>query len=67
MSSSRLAGASTVSAGLTWVSCSWPQAAQKTPTTWMFVDEFPVTASGKIQKYVLRESLLGELSSPTGT
>ena len=33
-------------------------APNKTPTTWMFVDEFPVTASGKIQKYVLRERLV---------
>jgi fatty-acyl-CoA synthase len=29
--------------------------AQKTPKVWVFVDEFPLTASGKIQKYVLKE------------
>jgi len=28
---------------------------QKTPRVWVFVEEFPLTASGKIQKYVLRE------------
>jgi fatty-acyl-CoA synthase len=27
----------------------------KTPRHWVFVDEFPLTASGKIQKFVLRE------------
>jgi fatty-acyl-CoA synthase len=30
-------------------------AAQKTPRYWEFVDSFPLTASGKIQKFVLRE------------
>jgi fatty-acyl-CoA synthase len=35
---------------------------QKTPKVWVFVEEFPLTASGKIQKYVLRERFLkGEL------
>jgi fatty-acyl-CoA synthase len=28
---------------------------QKTPSEWVFVDAFPLTASGKIQKFVLRE------------
>lgn len=28
----------------------------KIPTSWRFVDEFPLTASGKIQKFVLRDS-----------
>jgi fatty-acyl-CoA synthase len=32
-------------------------AAYKTPATWVFVDAFPVTASGKIRKNVLREQL----------
>jgi fatty-acyl-CoA synthase len=27
----------------------------KTPRYWVYVDEFPLTASGKVQKYVLRE------------
>ena len=30
-------------------------AAQKTPLYWIFVEEFPLTGSGKIQKFVLRE------------
>ena len=29
----------------------------KTPLHWVFVDAFPTTPSGKIQKYKLRESL----------
>ena len=29
----------------------------KTPTTWIFTDHFPLTASGKIQKFRLRERL----------
>jgi fatty-acyl-CoA synthase len=35
--------------------CRQNLSAQKTPKVWVFVDEFPLTASGKIQKYVLRE------------
>lgn len=31
----------------------------KVPTRWTFVDEFPLTPSGKIQKFVLREQLAG--------
>ena len=31
-------------------------AAHKTPRHWRFLDEFPLTASGKIQKFVLRDS-----------
>ena len=30
-------------------------AAQKTPRNWRFVDAFPTTGSGKVQKFVLRE------------
>jgi fatty-acyl-CoA synthase len=33
-------------------------AAYKTPTTWVFVDSFPLTASGKVRKNVLRDSLI---------
>jgi fatty-acyl-CoA synthase len=29
----------------------------KTPKLWFFVDEFPLTPSGKIQKFVLRERI----------
>jgi fatty-acyl-CoA synthase len=37
-------------------------AAYKTPRTWVFVDAFPLTGSGKVQKFVLREQYLaGEL------
>jgi fatty-acyl-CoA synthase len=37
-------------------------APQKAPRRWAFVDDFPLTPSGKIQKFVLRERLVkGEL------
>ncbi len=37
-------------------------AAYKTPKLWCFVDQFPTTATGKIQKFVLRERVeKGEL------
>jgi fatty-acyl-CoA synthase len=37
-------------------------APQKAPRRWAFVDDFPLTASGKIQKFVLRERFTtGEL------
>ena len=37
-------------------------AAYKVPRTWVFVDGFPLTGSGKIQKFVLREQYVkGEL------
>jgi fatty-acyl-CoA synthase len=32
-------------------------AAYKTPVTWIFIDAFPLTASGKVRKNVLRERL----------
>ncbi|UGQ11254.1 AMP-binding protein [Yinghuangia sp. ASG 101] len=35
-------------------------AAFKIPRRWHFADEFPLTASGKVRKHVLRESLLAE-------
>ena len=35
--------------------------------TWVFVDAFPLTASGKVRKNVLRDSLPpGESHDPTG-
>lgn len=38
-------------------------AAHKTPKLWVFVDEYPTTATGKIQKFVLQESIeKGELA-----
>jgi len=30
-------------------------AAYKVPRSWVFVDAFPLTGSGKVQKFVLRE------------
>ncbi len=39
-------------------------ASYKVPRTWRFVDQFPQTASGKIQKFRLRESYLAD---PAGT
>ena len=32
----------------------------KTPRFWTFVDAFPMTGSGKIQKFALRESFSAE-------
>src|SRR5205085_10844675 len=38
-------------------------AAPKTPAHWVVVDAFPLTASGKVQKFVLRDRwLAGELA-----
>jgi fatty-acyl-CoA synthase len=37
--------------------CQEHLAAYKCPQRWLFVDAFPLTASGKIQKFTLRESL----------
>jgi len=37
-------------------------ARHKMPTCWRFVDEFPLTASGKVQKQRLRE-MFGDLPS----
>jgi fatty-acyl-CoA synthase len=34
-------------------------AAYKTPVRWVFIDAFPLTPSGKIQKFKLRESFVG--------
>ena len=40
--------------------CRGRLAPYKTPTRWQFVEAFPLTPSGKIQKYVLRASLSSE-------
>jgi fatty-acyl-CoA synthase len=37
-------------------------ASYKVPRIWRFVDQFPQTASSKIQKYVLRELYLAEMA-----
>ena len=39
-------------------------AAHKTPRHWVFVDDFPLTPSGKVQKFILRERFT---SGPTAT
>ena len=39
-------------------------AAFKRPRSWVFVDSFPLTASGKIQKFVLREQYAKGLARP---
>ena len=39
-------------------------AAYKTPSGWCFVDELPITATGKIQKSVLRDSIAGGVLVP---
>jgi len=38
-------------------------ASYKVPRIWRFVDQFPQTASSKIQKYVLRELYLAEMAT----
>jgi fatty-acyl-CoA synthase len=35
----------------------------KTPQRWVFVESFPLTPSGKIQKFVLRKQLMREQTS----
>jgi acyl-CoA synthetase (AMP-forming)/AMP-acid ligase II len=35
-------------------------AAYKAPRIWVFVDEFPMTPSGKVQKFVLRDRFLAD-------
>jgi len=42
--------------------CEGEIARHKIPKYWRFVDEFPLTASGKVQKYKLRE-MFGDVSS----
>jgi fatty-acyl-CoA synthase len=41
-------------------------AAYKVPRRWVFVEEFPLTASGKIQKFVLRERLRADETESPG-
>ncbi len=42
--------------------CRLHLAAYKTPEHWSFVDAFPLTPSGKVQKFKLRESLIADLA-----
>ena len=50
----RIDGSEVTGAELT-AHCREHLAAFKRPRVWVFVDSFPLTASGKIQKYVLRQ------------
>jgi acyl-CoA synthetase (AMP-forming)/AMP-acid ligase II len=34
----------------------------KVPKRWVFADDLPMTASGKVQKFLVREKLEGELT-----
>jgi acyl-CoA synthetase (AMP-forming)/AMP-acid ligase II len=38
--------------------CRTHLAAHKTPRHWVFTDAFPLTPSGKVQKFVLREQFI---------
>jgi fatty-acyl-CoA synthase len=40
--------------------CQSHLAAYKVPRVWRFADHFPLTGSGKIQKFVLREQFLSQ-------
>jgi acyl-CoA synthetase (AMP-forming)/AMP-acid ligase II len=39
-------------------------ASYKTPADWYFVSEYPMTASGKIQKFVLRDDIFAGRLAP---
>lgn len=41
-------------------------ASHKTPRYWRVVDIFPLTPSGQVKKYVLREQLAGDLDTTAG-
>ena len=41
-------------------------APQKTPQFWIWVDDWPLTGSGKIQKFKLREAFVGDAPQPAG-
>jgi fatty-acyl-CoA synthase len=41
-------------------------AAFKVPRRWVFVDSFPLTASGKVQKFVLRQRLMADPGADEG-
>jgi fatty-acyl-CoA synthase len=59
----RLAGDSSASSDELTTHVREQLASFKVPRQWVFVDEFPLTGSGKIQKFVLRDRFLnGELS-----
>jgi fatty-acyl-CoA synthase len=41
-------------------------APQKTPQFWIWVDDWPLTGSGKIQKFKLREAFVSDAPQPAG-
>ncbi|VVE18291.1 AMP-binding protein [Pandoraea nosoerga] len=53
----RQADAETVDVLHAW--CRERLAAYKTPAVWYFIDEWPLTASGKVRRHVLREQIVG--------
>jgi fatty-acyl-CoA synthase len=44
--------------------CAARLASQKIPTFWSFVDHYPLTPSGKIQKHVLKDMILARTIAP---
>ena len=49
--------------GALFAYCRGRLAPHKTPRHWRVVDTFPLTPSGKVKKYVLREELLADLGT----
>jgi len=45
--------------------CRQQLASYKVPRVWRLVEQFPQTASGKTQKFVLRDLYLAENSKPS--
>jgi fatty-acyl-CoA synthase len=42
-------------------------APHKTPREWVFLDELPMTASGKVQKFALRDGFVAKRASGQGS
>ncbi len=59
----RAAPGRTPDPGVLFAYCRERLAAHKTPRHWRIVDAFPLTPSGKVKKYVLREQLLADLGT----
>ena len=59
----RAAPGRTPDPGVLFAYCRERLAAHKTPRHWRIVDAFPLTPSGKVQKYILREQLLADLGT----
>jgi acyl-CoA synthetase (AMP-forming)/AMP-acid ligase II len=56
----RPAAGRTPDAGQLFAYCRSRLAPHKTPRHWTFLDAFPLTPSGKVQKYVLRQRFLAQ-------